>query len=232
MDRFPHTPHLAWLGESSLRDDKLLSRSEAELFLSSTVVIEEKVDGANLGLLLDRNGTIQCRNRGGVLHEPYPAQFKMLRAWLDQHEDTLLDVLDESLVLYGEWCAAKHSISYLHLPDWFLAFDVYDREARRFWSTHRRATLTHKAGLRQVPSMGVGNYSLEGLSSLVRQHRTSFGDGPLEGLVVRQEDAEWLIARAKLVRPDFVQQISEHWRSRRIEWNRIDAIPVESRRAG
>lgn len=47
--RFPHTPHLAWLGKGESRDDKVLSQAEAKAFLAGPVLLEEKVDGANLG---------------------------------------------------------------------------------------------------------------------------------------------------------------------------------------
>ena len=42
---------------------------------------------------------------------------------------------------------------------------------------------------------------------------------------MRRESAEWCESRAKLVRADFTQAIGEHWRNRRLEWNRL-AIAV------
>ena len=51
--RFPHTPHLAWLGSAPPRDDKVLTPQEAKSFLSADVLVEEKVDGANLGFSVD-----------------------------------------------------------------------------------------------------------------------------------------------------------------------------------
>ena len=48
--RFPHTPHLAWLGTGPVRDDKVVTTQEAKTFLSQPVAIEEKIDGAK-GLL-------------------------------------------------------------------------------------------------------------------------------------------------------------------------------------
>ena len=48
--RYPHTPHLAWLGEGAPRDDKVLSPLEVEAFLSQPLIVEEKVDGANIGI--------------------------------------------------------------------------------------------------------------------------------------------------------------------------------------
>jgi hypothetical protein len=37
-------------------------------------------------------------------------------------------------VLFGEWLAARHTMPYDCLPDWFLAFDVLDSHAQRFLS--------------------------------------------------------------------------------------------------
>jgi hypothetical protein len=28
-------------------------------------------------------------------------------------------------ILFGEWCATRHSLSYDKLPDWFIAYDLY-----------------------------------------------------------------------------------------------------------
>lgn len=47
--RFPHTPHLAWLGAGTPRNDKVLSTAEALRLLEHPVVLEEELDGANLG---------------------------------------------------------------------------------------------------------------------------------------------------------------------------------------
>lgn len=46
----PSTPHLITLEGVEVRDDKVLSESERTDFLKHELVIEEKVDGANLGI--------------------------------------------------------------------------------------------------------------------------------------------------------------------------------------
>jgi hypothetical protein len=43
----------------------------------------------------------------------------------------------------------------------------------------------------------------------------------MEGIYLRREDSAWLDARAKLVRPEFLTSIGEHWSSREIELNRL-----------
>lgn len=218
--RFPHTPHLAWLGKGTPRDDKVLSRAEAAALLDGEVVVEEKLDGANLGISLAPDGGLRAQNRGQYLAPPFGGQFSRLPAWLVMHESGLLAVLQPALILFGEWCAARHSLHYDRLPDLWLLFDVYDRDAGRFWSVERRDALATTAGLRCVPRLAQGRFRLEQLKRLVANERSHSADGPLEGAVVRQDGGDWCSARAKLVRAEFTQAIDDHWRSRRIEWNR------------
>lgn len=220
--RFPHTPHLAWLGKDSARDDKVLSPTEAQNLLSGNVVVEEKLDGANLGLSLTPQGALRAQNRGQYLSEPHAGQFARLSAWLAQHEAGVREVLQPGLILFGEWCAARHSLGYTALPDWFLLFDVYDRSTVRFWSSENRNALAAEIGLATVPQVMRGHTSLPALRNLVLETPSRYRTGmPLEGIVVRRESADACEARAKLVRPDFTQAIDTHWRKRAIEWNRV-----------
>ena len=220
--RYPHTPHLAWMGEISPRDDKVLSSSEATVLLAGDVVVEEKLDGANVGLSLAPDGLLRAQNRGQYLVEPHAGQFARLPAWLAQHGEGLRAVLTPNLMLFGEWCAARHSLDYAALPDWFLIFDVYDRSAGRFWTSARRNELAATLGLSTVPRLLEGRYTLAQLKEVLSRQQSQFRQGTLEGMVIRRESAEWCEARAKLVRSDFTQTIGEHWSKRRIEWNRLD----------
>jgi ATP-dependent RNA circularization protein (DNA/RNA ligase family) len=220
--RFPHTPHLAWLGQDTPRDDKVLSSSECEAFLAHAVVLEEKVDGANLGFSVDTTGAIRAQNRGQYLPRPFTGQFGRLNGWLSSHEEALFDALGESLMLFGEWVAAVHSMEYPGLPDYFLMFDVYDKNAQRFWSTTRRNALASRLDLCPVHQIGMGHYRLNALQQVLSTTPSTYRVGGCEGIYLRQEDENWLIARAKLVHPDFVQSIGEHWRSRSLRWNTLN----------
>jgi len=220
--RFPHTSHLAWLGQGEPRDDKVLPSDEARALLSGEVVVEEKLDGANLGLSLAADGAIRAQNRGQYLQEPHAGQFARLPTWLALHESGLLKVLAPDLLLFGEWCAARHSLGYATLPDWFLLFDVYDRAEDRFWSTVRRNALADDAGLTVVPTVFTGHTTLPELTAMLQKAPSQYREGqPLEGVVVRQESNKYCLDRAKLVRPDFTQAIDVHWRKRAIEWNQV-----------
>lgn len=220
--RFPHTSHLVWLGEGPPRGDKVLDAGEVRVLFDGNVLVEEKVDGANLGLSLDRDGGIRVQNRGQYLAQPFSGQFSRLSAWLAQHEDGLRTVLQPELILFGEWMAARHSLDYTALPDWFLLFDVYDRSQRAFWSAVRRNELADKAGVAVVPCVFQGHTTIAALQHLVNHTHSRFRNGqPLEGVVVRRDGPMWNETRAKLVRPDFTQAIGKHWRGRSIEWNHI-----------
>src|SRR5690606_6231534 len=140
--RFPRTPHLVWLGADAPGDDKLLAPDEADGLLSHEVIVEEKVDGTNIGLSVDEDDMVRVQRRGEnvSLDAPHP-QFKPLRHWLAMHRLPLVEGLGRTRILFGEWCYARHSVQYDRLPDWFVAFDVFDRAAGRFWSVERRNAL-------------------------------------------------------------------------------------------
>jgi ATP-dependent RNA circularization protein (DNA/RNA ligase family) len=220
--RFPHTPHLAWLGEGSPRDDKVLMPHEVTALLAGDVVVEEKLDGANVGLSLALDGSLRAQNRGQYLGDPCAWQFSRLPAWLAQHGEALRSHLAPNLILFGEWCAARHALNYTALPDWFLFFDVYDRKASRFWSSVRRNALAEHAGLLTVPLLLRGRTTLADLKRMLATTSSRYRSGPLEGLVLRRESPEWCEARGKLVCPEFTQTMESHWRRRAIEWNQLD----------
>lgn len=224
--RFPQTAHIDWLAPGMPRDDKVLSAAEVQQLLAHDVSVEEKLDGANLGFSLAPDGSVRAQNRGQYLATPHAGQFARLPDWLALHGDAVHTALalhaDAGLMLFGEWCAARHSLDYNALPDWFLLFDVYERASGRFWSSARRNALAADCGLVTVPTLFQGRRTLTDLKSMLENTPSRYRPGTLEGVVVRQESAQWCETRAKLVRPDFTQTIDTHWRKRAIEWNRLD----------
>jgi hypothetical protein len=220
--RYPHTPHLLWLGPGSPRDDKVLSPAEAARFFDSDVVVEEKVDGANLGLSVDASGVLRAQNRGAYIGSNSHLQFKPLRRWMDEHRLTLLDALGRDLILFGEWCVAVHSIEYTALPDWFLAFDVYERSTGVFWSADRRDALCAELGIHVVPQVAKGRFDRSGFQSLLGPSK--LGAAQAEGIYVRIDEGSGtearLAARSKIVRAEFQQGMPTHWSSKGLRLNR------------
>lgn len=217
--KFPHTPHLAWLGPGSPRADKVLSPDEAQQFLSGPIVVEEKVDGANIGIYFDATGTMQVKNRGTVLQPGCHPQFQALWPWLAQRHESLHDALKGNLILFGEWCFAVHSVRYRGLPDYFIGFDIYDRRERKFWSATRRNEWARPLDIFTAQAIDTGEYTLRDLESLLLPLHSHFGDQLAEGLYLRKDKGDWLQDRAKLVRSEFLQSIGEHWSAHMLEKN-------------
>jgi ATP-dependent RNA circularization protein (DNA/RNA ligase family) len=217
--KFPSTPHLALLGGVEVRGDKVMSESERNEFLRHDLVVEEKVDGANLGISFDVEGNIRAQNRGAYLHLPSAGHWKKLSEWLRPRTDALFEQLTERYILFGEWCYAQHSVIYDRLPDWFLGFDVFDKSAAKFFSCSRRDEAFRALGISQVPVIKRGRFSLPELKNLLSLSK--LGDKPAEGLYLRVDQGDWLEQRAKLVRPAFIQSVEQHWSRSSIRANRL-----------
>ena len=220
--KFPPTPHLLWLGPGTPREDKLLAPPEAIDFLSGEVIVEEKVDGANLGLSLDPSGRLRAQSRGNYLAPGRShAQWNPLWPWLAERRTALEEGLQGGLMLFGEWCYARHSIPYDALPDWFLAFDLFEIHSRCFWSVERRSQWIKDRDIVPVPQVSCGRFQRNQLPALMGQSKV--GHVPMEGIYLRREKAGHLEARAKQVSVAFKQQIEEHWTRRALVPNRLSA---------
>lgn len=215
--RFPSTPYLLRPPGVDVRDDKVLTGAERDEFLAQRLHVEEKVDGQNLGISLGDDGLL-FQARGSYV-QPGGRHFRGLATWIAPRRQRLADGLGEELILFGEWCAVTHSVHYDGLPDWFLVFDVYERAAARFWQPDMRDALAEDLGLYTVPFLGAGHLDLEDLAGLM--DRSRLGHEQMEGVVARTLMPDGPQRRGKLVRPEFVQQIGQHWMSGPYTMNRL-----------
>jgi len=162
--KFPKTPHVINLGAAT-RTDKVLSSSEfISMFTKGgvcaeeegegmgmcRVYVEEKIDGANMGISLDlSSGKVVCQNRSHYITSSYHAQFAPLDKWIARHTADLWSILVPwRHVLYGEWMHATHSIYYDKLPSLFVAYDLFDRQSGSFVS---RDVLQRLLSATQIP---------------------------------------------------------------------------------
>jgi hypothetical protein len=81
--------------------------------------------------------------------------------------------------------------------------------------------LAKSVGISHIPCIQQGRLSLDDLKQIVMTQPSQFRQGVMEGIIIRKESADWILDRAKLVRPDFLQTIDSHWRGRLIEWNQL-----------
>ncbi|KAH8155225.1 uncharacterized protein LAJ45_00234 [Morchella importuna] len=222
MRKFVRTRHLLDLG-SATRDDLVLDSSDLEGRFQKMVIVEEKVDGANIGFSLDATGKILVQNRSHYISSSDQAQFSKIDWWLEKYGPKLYrvlardEVLKERYVLFGEWMAATHSIAYTKLPGFFLAFDLLDRLTGSFVGRDTLVGLLKNSGISIVPEIYRG--ILEGREMLLGflERESLFAPGTkVEGVVVRWQNGE----RGKVVRENFVAG-SEHWSKNEYRKNRL-----------
>ena len=206
--KFPSTPHLAVLEGVSVRGDKVMTAQERDAFLSHEILVEEKIDGANLGISFDEEGNLQAQNRGAYLLLPAVGQWKKLDEWLGPKMDKLFEYLADRYILFGEWCYAKHSVYYDSLPDWFLGFDIYDKVRDLFLHMQERDHFFQELTIIPVPKIAQGVFTFDHLQRLFDCSKV--GNEPAEGLYFRYDEGN-SVKRAKLVRRSFIQAQEEHW---------------------
>ncbi|KAI0779011.1 ATP dependent DNA ligase [Trametes elegans] len=222
--KFPRTPHFLDLG-CATSDDLVVDR--VPVVGDGHVVVTEKVDGANMGFSLSADRTqVLVQNRSHYVNPASHAQFKQLGRWVDEHRVDLLRVLDrdplfaQRYVLYGEWLAATHSIPYSRLPDWFLAFDVYDRSTETWAGRRTLEALLADSAIRAVPVVHEGRMLGEDELRRIVRGPSMFYEGPVEGVYVKVEKDGRVVSRGKVVRADFIAG-NEHWTKGPLRTNKL-----------
>lgn len=216
--KFPSTPYIE-MDKKLDRKDKILNAEEITQILSCEVRIEEKIDGANLGISFNDEGKLLLQNRGSYLYPPLEGQWKILSEWIKIYEEAMFDFLSDKYILFGEWCYVTHSIYYDALPDWFIGFDIYDKEMERFLAVEKRNQIMSQVGISIVPELGKGIFNLGDFKHYFGKSR--FGSSLCEGIYLRQDEGDFLKYRAKIVRKDFQQNIDIHWSKKEVRHNKI-----------
>lgn len=211
LPEFPKTQHLPWNPNTS-RNDLIASKEEAEFIFSNPFAyVQEKVDGANAGLALVDNEPI-IRNRDFILRKgffkdtPAKKQFVPIWGWFYKHKENfekLSDLLGPVSV-YGEWMLQIHGMIYDSLPDWFLAYDVYDYEVKKFLDPKIAIESLIESGFSVVPNLQIGIKSYEELEELTKE-KSLFSSSAREGIYIKTSDGKYQDKRFKMVRQDFVQ---------------------------
>lgn len=208
---YPRVPHLP-PAPGATRDDLVLSADEAAELFRWDVVIEEKLDGANVVLWLDEGGLVQAATRGGPGALDRAGQLGPLRAWVASRTDVLRDLLAGGGALYAEWLWLAHSVRYDALPDWLVAIDLLLPAG---WTpVGVRDEVLASAGVATPPRLFSGRWDAGSLERLLGRSR--FGSESAEGLVVRPADPKKKVPRvAKLLAQGFERLSDDEWHSRR-----------------
>lgn len=213
--KYPRTPHL--FGSKGTDDDKHLGEAESLRFLADpSLIVEEKIDGTNVGIHFGPDGRMALQCRGHLITEGMHPQYDLFKQWASLKRPILDQMLEDRFILFGEWAYARHSVRYRRLPHYFFEFDVFDKTSRAFLDLDQRMALIEGAGIPTVPVLHRGSLDREMLLALIgpSSYESEF-DNPLtgrtddlmEGLYLRTEAGGIVTGRAKVVRPEFVERV-------------------------
>ncbi|GAA4444348.1 RNA ligase family protein [Novipirellula rosea] len=219
--KYPRTPHL--FGSKGTADDKHLGEAEScEFIADESLIVEEKIDGTNVGIHFSDDGEIVLQCRGHLITEGMHPQYDLFKQWAVVKRNVLEERLQQRYILFGEWAYARHSIFYRQLTHYFFEFDIYDKEAEAFLDLQKRLSLLEDTGIETVPVLHTGVLKRKEMETLIGPSKfdsrfenpeTSQTDNLMEGLYFRTEAEGLVTGRAKFVRPAFVEKIkqSTHW---------------------
>lgn len=206
---YPRVPHL--VPGRGTRDDLVLRPHQVTSLLQREVVVEEKLDGANV-VLWEDDGRVQAATRGGAGARDRAGQLGPLRAWAAQHTAALQDVLQGASALYGEWLLLSHTVAYDRLPSFLVALDLLLVDGT-FAGPDERDERCRAAGLTTPLPLARGVFGgVPAVEALLE--RSIVGTGPAEGLIVRAVDGR-PPRLAKLVRAGFDRLGDDSWRAGR-----------------
>src|SRR5262245_46062785 len=144
--KYPRTPHL--FGSQGTDDDKHLGPKESAAFIANpSLIVEEKLDGTNVGIHFNANGRLVLQCRGHEIAEGMHPQYDLFKQWTSVKRPVLEAMLGARFILYGEWLHAKHSVHYHALPHYFFEFDIYDKDAARFLALETRLQMLDGTGV-------------------------------------------------------------------------------------
>jgi RNA ligase len=252
--KYPRTRHII---DSALQPgDEGLERAGFADIAGRSLVVEEKVDGANSAVSFADDGQLLLQSRGHYLSGgSRERHFDRLKSWAFGMRDALWPVLSDRYIVYGEWTYAKHTVFYDALPHYFLEFDVLDRTTDRFLDTPGRRALLAPLGLSSVPVLHSGAIaSAQALKALIgpsayksRRWREALAEAAtvppldaaltirqtdpsdlMEGLYIKVEEGGTVTERYKFVRPDFLSVVFDS----ETHWHSRPILPNQLRGAG
>lgn len=207
---YPRIPHLD-KSISNMTHDDILTESKFEFPL--TAWVQEKVDGANMGVSWTSGPVI--RNRNNILKKGYietdtpsKLQFRPAWNWIHEHGSDIRKIQNELMspvTIYGEWMLAKHSLEYDKLTDWFLAYDIYLVEEGRFLSPEAFQNVMSGTNIKFIKSEEV---TFNNISDVVEwsERKSDYRSGIREGIVIKTSSNGYLDESFKVVNRYFTRR--------------------------
>lgn len=210
LPEYPSMLHLPW--KPNNKGDKVAGWDVADLILGKVhVTTQEKVDGAQSAMaFVEGHPVVRSRSRilrkGQELKNPSQKQFASAWNWMhdNRHKFEWLEKHVGPVSVYGEWMVQQHGMEYDYLPDWFIAYELFDYEKRISLDPVRAANYLLMAGFEAIPiESPVLLPSWEVLEEMANRKSHFHTSARREGVVVKVSDGEKITHRFKMVRQGF-----------------------------
>lgn len=165
------------------------------------IIVQEKLDGSNVGVAL-LNNKIYALTRSG--YEAHTSPYTMHHGfdlWVKNNEERFRSVLSDGDRICGEWLSVAHGTMYKLQHEPFVAFDLIDKNNKRFIYKRFSQIVEGTFVIPYLVSVGPPVSILNALDSL--------GEFGKHGALEKIEGAVWRIERkgcvdflCKYVRPD------------------------------
>jgi len=215
--KYEKTYRLA-LPEFIVKGKLLLDHNQVKDLFAGMVTIEEKMDGANIGIIRHKTG-FHLQKRGSLVSTSEHAQFQFFHNWANVQNYDKLMALPKKYIVYGELMYALHTIYYDQLPDFVLVFDVWNGE--RYLNRFERDKFCDKYSFHQVPLLFTDFYNPVDVQHLVPK-KSAYGS-TAEGIVIKRYKKNGNYCKAKLVWPRFQKEMeeSDHWMHKQLRRNKL-----------
>ena len=251
IKKYPRTPHIE--GSRLQVGDEDLSQISFKEIKNKFIVIEEKVDGANCAISFSEENELLLQSRGHYLTGGYRERhYNLLKQWALTPQDELYNILGNRYIMYGEGLYAKHKIYYDNLPNYFLEFDIFDKQNQVFLDTITRHEMLKNSPVKSVPVLSSGKFNsikevtnllsnsnyisdnhVENLKSTVEKLNLNYeqilretdSSKLMEGLYIKVEENGIVVDRMKYVRYSFLQHaesIESRWLDKAIIPNKLN----------
>ena len=195
-----------------------LDKTQLKRLLSGSVVIEEKMDGSNVGIIRHARG-FSLQKRNSLVGTSVHAQFDYFHNWANGAARERIMSGPQGTLIYGELLYAIHHIYYGSLPEYFLVFDV--RQGKRWMKYDTRKEFCERHGFHMVPLVDSGSFTKNDLIDIVPD-QSAHGD-ICEGVIVKRY-AKHGYFRGKIVKPGFIKALDEddeHWSRKEVKRNTL-----------
>lgn len=203
------------------KSKKCLTEAEVKVLLDGHTVFEEKVDGGVVGLAWDGEKHLAIGKHSMIHYSDNSKKFYGLNSWIYENYEKIQKI-PKGWIIFGEWLRAKHNIFYDNLPEYFVAFDIWD--GYRYLDLHSRSDILCRLGFAEVPLIYSGdNLDVEDVLCIADgisvSNMSRFSSSEVfEGIVIKNYDKQLY---GKYVRREFIESMEIHWLKKPLIENKL-----------